>query len=80
MLDARGPHWRPLGKPPDQFIQKLFCADLEVKGVSAVLDADVEELNAVSGQRSPRQLTSVLMAGQHTANANNATFWLRELM
>lgn len=41
MLDSRGSHGGTFGEPSDQFIEKLFCADLEVEFVSAVLDANV---------------------------------------
>jgi hypothetical protein len=37
-------HGRALGKAADEFIEELLGADLEVEGVAAVLDADVEEL------------------------------------
>jgi hypothetical protein len=33
-----------LGETADEFIEELLGADLEVEGVAAVLDADVEEL------------------------------------
>jgi hypothetical protein len=35
---------RALGKAANEFVEKLFGADLEVERVAAVLDADVEEL------------------------------------
>lgn len=44
MLDPRGPHGRPFREAPDQFIQELFRANLEMKWVSAVFDADVQKL------------------------------------
>ena len=44
VLDARGVHGRALGKAADELVEELLGADLEVEGVAAVLDADVEEL------------------------------------
>jgi hypothetical protein len=37
-------HGRALWESADKLIEKLLCADLQVEGVSAVLDADVEKL------------------------------------
>jgi hypothetical protein len=84
MLNPRGAHRRPLGESPNQFIQELFRTDLEVEGVSAVLDTDVEELIALESKLSasvPRaSLSSPLYSGQHTASANKAIFWFRALI
>jgi hypothetical protein len=44
MLDPSGPQRRPFGEAADQLIQKLLGANLEVKGVSAVLDTYVQKL------------------------------------
>lgn len=44
MLNSRGAQRGPLGKPSDQFIQKLLGTDLKVERVSTILDTDVEEL------------------------------------
>ena len=44
MLHPRRPHRWPLGKPSYQLIEKLLGADLEVEGVSAVLDTNIEQL------------------------------------
>lgn len=35
---------RPFGEAPDELVEELFRADLEVEGVAAVLDEDVEQL------------------------------------
>lgn len=43
-LDAGGADRGPLGKAAYQLIEKLLCADLEVEGEAAVLDADVEQV------------------------------------
>jgi hypothetical protein len=40
----RGERRWPFGEAPDEFVEELFCADLEVEGVAAVLDEDVEQL------------------------------------
>jgi hypothetical protein len=37
-----------LGKSTDQLIQKILGTDLEMEWIAAVLDADVEELQAIS--------------------------------
>lgn len=37
-------HRRALGKSTDELVEKFFGADLEMEGVSAVLDTNVEEL------------------------------------
>jgi hypothetical protein len=37
-------HGRALGEAANELIEELLGADLEVEGVAAVLDADVEEL------------------------------------
>lgn len=47
VLHPGGPHGRPLGEPAHQFIQELLCTNLEMEGVSAVLDGNVEELGIV---------------------------------
>lgn len=44
VLDARGVHGRTLGEAANELVEELLGADLEVEGVAAVLDADVEEL------------------------------------
>jgi hypothetical protein len=68
MLNARRAHRRPLGESPNQFIQELFRTDLQVEGVSAVLDTDVEELIVLESTLSalvPRaSLSSPLYSGQ----------------
>lgn len=48
MLHPRRPHRWPLGEPSYQLIQKLLGADLEVEGVSAVLDTNIEQLYSES--------------------------------
>lgn len=55
MLHPSGPQLRTLGESTNQLIQKLLGADLEVEGVPAVLDADVEELEGEdrSGMLAP---------------------------
>ena len=44
VLDARRVHGRALGEAANELIEELLSADLEVEGVAAVLNADVEEL------------------------------------
>jgi hypothetical protein len=43
-LYPRCVHRRPLWKSPDKLVEKLFGAYLEVEGIAAVFDANVEEL------------------------------------
>ena len=38
-----------LGKSADELVEKLLCADLEVEGVAAILDADVEQVEGEEG-------------------------------
>ena len=41
---------RTFGEAPDELVEEFFCRDLEVEGVAAVFDADVEKLDVeVSG-------------------------------
>jgi hypothetical protein len=63
-------HRGAFGEAADELVEELLGADLEVERVSAVLDADVEELSHVSHviSRGPRR---------HTLSASSATFWLR---
>lgn len=42
----RGESWRSLGETTDEFVEEFFRADLEVEGVAAVFDEDVEELES----------------------------------
>lgn len=42
-------HWRALGEPADELVEELLCADLEVEGVAAVLDTDVEQVEGQQG-------------------------------
>lgn len=69
-------HWWALREATDELIEELLGADLEVKRVAAVLDADVEEL--CNGERGTLWAG---MAGQllRTLRARRATFWLRWL-
>ena len=86
MLDPCGPHRRALGEPTDKLIEEFLGADLQVEGVAAVLDADVEELYRcplVGVQLCLRRPCAREGAGEAmcpTAKANNETFWLRELI
>jgi hypothetical protein len=48
-LDSCGSNGRALGESPDEFIEKLFGADLEMKGVSTVLDTDVQQIEGEDG-------------------------------
>lgn len=41
--------WRSLWKPADELVEKVLCRDLEVHGVSAVLDEGVKELRGREG-------------------------------
>lgn len=61
VLHPGGPHWRSFWKTTNQLIEKLLCTDLEVERITAVLDADVEEL-FTSKRGQPR--TSSLSASQ----------------
>lgn len=44
MLYSRRPNRWPLGKSSDKLIEKLLRTDLEVKGVSTIFHANIEEL------------------------------------
>ena len=52
MLHATGMHWGAFRKPSDKFVQELLCADLEVEGIAAILNTDVEELFEMSVVRT----------------------------
>jgi len=43
-LHACRSDWGTFGESADQLVEELLGADLEVEGVAAILDADVEEL------------------------------------
>jgi hypothetical protein len=43
-LYSRRVHRRTFWEAPDELVEKLLCAYLEVEGISAVFDANVEEL------------------------------------
>lgn len=84
MLDPRRPHWRPFGEPPHQLIQELFGADLKLERVSAVFDANVEQLYMQSRNvlasgfpLYPDRYPSLCILRRYdepTASANNDTF------
>lgn len=38
-------HRRPLGEAADELVEEFFGADLKVKRIAAVLNANVEELS-----------------------------------
>ena len=89
MLDPGRPHWGPFGEPAHQLIQELFGADLKLKRISAILDANIEQLymqshkflspvGPVYFERYP--VGYMCVYDEPTANANNDTFWLRELI
>lgn len=44
MLYARWSKGRAFGESSDQLVQEFFCADLKVKGIAAIFDANVQEL------------------------------------
>lgn len=44
MLDPRGSHSRPFREAPDQLIQELLRANLKMERVSAIFDANVQQL------------------------------------
>lgn len=44
MLHARWPYGRALGEATDQLIEELLGADLKMKGVTAILHTNVEQL------------------------------------
>lgn len=48
-LDTRGTDGRALGEAADQLVEELLGADLQVEGVAAVLDADVEQVQGQQG-------------------------------
>jgi hypothetical protein len=37
-------HWRAFGEAADKLIEKFLCANLKMERVSAILNADIEEL------------------------------------
>lgn len=49
VLDAGRPNWRTLRESPHQLVEELLCADLQVEGVAAVLDADIEQAESKQG-------------------------------
>lgn len=40
---------RALGKPPDKLVEELLGADLQVEGIAAVLDTDVQQVEGEQG-------------------------------
>lgn len=48
-LDTSVAEGRPLGEAADKLVEELLSADLQVEGVAAILDADVEQ---VQGQQA----------------------------
>jgi hypothetical protein len=62
---------RALGKSTNKFIEEFFGAYLEVKSVTTVFDADVEEL--CDGELCVEWSG----AAHRTLSARRATFWLR---
>ncbi len=48
-LHARGPYWRALGEAADELVEELLSADLQLEGIAAVLDADVEQVQGQQG-------------------------------
>lgn len=48
LLHATGSNGRPFGEPPDELVEKVLGADLQLERVAAVFDADVEELRVIS--------------------------------
>lgn len=49
VLNAGRSNWRTLRKSPHQLVEELFCANLQVEGVAAVLDADIEQAEGQQG-------------------------------
>lgn len=49
VLDAGRPNWRALRESPHQLVEELLCADLQVEGVAAVFDADIEQAEGEQG-------------------------------
>lgn len=49
VLDAGRPDWRALRESPHQLVEELLCADLQVEGVAAIFDADVEQAEGEQG-------------------------------
>lgn len=43
-LNPAGTDRRALWEAADEFVEKFLCADLQVKRIAAILDADVEEI------------------------------------
>jgi hypothetical protein len=62
---------RAFGKAADELVEEFLGANLEVEGVSAVLDADVEELHRSQPCGRKHHPNS------RTFSASKATFWLR---
>lgn len=52
VLDPGGAYGGPLWKAPDQFIEEFFGADLQMKGISAIFDANVQKLHSKLGNTS----------------------------
>jgi hypothetical protein len=42
MLDARGSKRRSFRESSNQFVEELFCADLELERIAAVFDANIK--------------------------------------
>lgn len=49
VLDAGRPNWRALRESPHQLVEEFLCADLQVEGVAAVFDADIEQAEGEQG-------------------------------
>lgn len=56
VLDPGRAYGGPLWKAPDQFIEELFGADLQMKRVSAIFDANIQKLLSKLG--NTRQLSA----------------------
>lgn len=48
-LDSVGARRGTLGEAPHELVEEVFCRDLKMEGVAAILDTDVEELDIISG-------------------------------
>lgn len=52
VLDPGGADGGPLWKAPDQFIEEFFGADLQMKGIPAIFDANIQQLPPKLGNTS----------------------------
>ena len=71
VLNPGGAYGGPLRKAPDQLIEEFFGADLQMKGVPAIFDANIQQLPPKLGN------TSQLGAKVGTVRARRETLGFR---